>query len=287
MRRIFSTEAVWPIEIDDQGAKKGLWVLVATFVVPAGLVVGLLFLLISFRGGIEDGVANLARLLPVGYAFAAGMVASVNPCGIMVLTSYAFYQARGEGAGLTVAQRILWGVAVSIVIAVGFLLIFTLVGGAIAAGGQWLVKVFPYAGLTIGVGMIVLGAWLMATHRTLGIAPAKGVTVNPRRNLGNAFLFGITYALASLGCTLPVFLVVIGSALASEGRGASLGQFIGYALGMGVVIFVVNVGATLFKRAMARWLRMLTPYVHRLSAMFLIGAGAYLIYYWLVQGKFP
>ena len=33
------------------------------------------------------------------------------------------------------------------------------------------------------------------------------------------------------------------------------------------------------------WLRTLTPYVHRLSALFLIGAGAYLIYYWIVQGR--
>ncbi|MBN1977837.1 MAG: cytochrome c biogenesis protein CcdA [Anaerolineae bacterium] len=259
--------------------------MIATFAVPAVLVVGLLFLLVSFWGGIENGMADLARLLPVGYAFAAGMVASVNPCGIMVLTSYAFYQVRGERAGLTVARRVLWGLIVSVAIAMGFVLIFALVGGAIAAGGQWLAKVFPYAGLAVGVGMAVLGTWLLTTRTTLGITRAKGVTVSPRRSLGNAFLFGITYALASLGCTLPVFLVVVGSVLTSEGIVASLGQFVGYALGMGMVIFVVNVGAVLFKRAMARWLRTLAPYVHRLSAMFLIGAGAYLIYHWLVKGR--
>ena len=285
MKRILSTEAVWPSAIDRQRTKGSRWILIATFVVPAVLVLGLLFLLVSFRGGIENGLADLAHLLPVGYAFAAGMVASVNPCGIIVLTSYAFYQVRGEEAGSTVARRVLWGVIVSSVIVLGFVLIFALTGGAIVAGGQWLVKVFPYAGLAIGVGMMVLGIWLLATHKTVGIAAAKGVTVSPKRSLSNAFLFGVTYALASLGCTLPVFLVVVGGVLAGEGIGASLGQFVGYALGMGVVIFAVNIGAVLFKRAMARWLRTLTPYVHRLSAMFLIGAGVYLIYYWLVQGK--
>ena len=282
MNRILSTEAVWPSASDNRRMKGSRRILLATFAVPAVVVVGLLFLLISFRGGIENGVAGLAHLLPVGYAFAAGMVASVNPCGIIVLTSYAFYQARGEEVESTVGRRVLWGLAVSIVIALGFVLLFALVGGAIAASGQWLVKVFPYAGLGIGVAMAGLGVWLLATHKTVGFVPAKGVTVNPRRSLGNAFLFGITYALASLGCTLPVFLVVVGSVLTSAGIAASLGQFVGYALGMGAVIFVVNIGAVLFKRAMARWLRTLTPYVHRLSAMFLIGAGAYLIYYWLV-----
>jgi threonine/homoserine/homoserine lactone efflux protein len=54
---------------------------------------------------------------------------------------------------------------------------------------------------------------------------------------------------------------------------------------MGAVIFFVNIGAALFKRAMARWLRTLTPHIHRLSAMFLIGAGAYLIYYWIVTAR--
>ena len=284
MKRIISTKAVWPTE-SGEGAKRSLWIAAATFVVPTVLVVGLLFLLITLRGGIANGVADLARLLPVGYAFAAGMVASVNPCGIMMLTSYAFYQMRGEEAGSTVARRVLWGLIISIVVTVGFVLVFALVGGGVAAGGQWLVAAFPYAGLVIGIGMTVLGIWLLATRKTLGILAAKGVTVGPKRSLGNAFLFGITYALASLGCTLPVFLVVVGSALTSGGVVASLGQFIGYALGMGVVIFFVNIGAALFKRAMARWLRTLTPHIHRLSAMFLIGAGAYLIYYWIVTGR--
>ncbi|MBN1262319.1 MAG: cytochrome c biogenesis protein CcdA [Anaerolineae bacterium] len=282
MKRILSTEAVWPSKNAGPQTKENRRILVATFVVPALLVVGVLFLLVSFHGGIENAIADLAHLLPVGYAFAAGMVASVNPCGIIVLTSYAFYQVREEAADSPVARRVLWGIIVSGAIVLGFVLIFAFVGGAIAVGGQWLAEVFPYAGLSIGAGMILLGVWLLATRQTVGLAPVKGVTVNPKRSLGNAFLFGITYALASLGCTLPVFLVVVGGGLIGEGMGASLAQFAGYALGMGAVIFVVNVGAVLFRRALARWLRALTPHVHRLSAMFLIGAGAYLIYYWLM-----
>jgi hypothetical protein len=31
----------------------------------------------------------------------------------------------------------------------------------------------------------------------------------------------------------------------------------------------------------ARWLKAVIPYVHRMSALFLAGAGAYLVYYWL------
>jgi len=93
----------------------------------------------------------------------------------------------------------------------------------------------------------------------------------PSRNLGNMLLFGIVYAIGSLSCTLPVFLIVVGSALVGGSAAASFGQFLGYALG----------GTALFRRAISRWLDLLTPYVHRFSALFLIGAGGYLVFYWI------
>ena len=33
------------------------------------------------------------------------------------------------------------------------------------------------------------------------------------------------------------------------------------------------------RRAMGRWLRLVTPYIHRVTALFAVGAGVYLIYY--------
>jgi cytochrome c-type biogenesis protein len=284
MKDIFTTKAFWPSEDDPEKAKRSRLVLAATFIIPLVLVIGLLFVVITLEGGIQTAVADLALLLPLGTAFAAGMVASVNPCGIMMLTSYAFYQVRSEGAGSSTASRALWGLVIAVVVTLGFIVIIGLVGIGIAAGGQWLVGVFPYAGLLLGAGMMGLGVWLLVTHRTLGIVPGKGLSVAPQRSLGNAFVFGIVYAVASLSCTLPIFLAVVGTSLAIGGLVHSLGQFVGYALGMGTSIFVVVIGAALFRRGMARWLRALTPYIHRLSAMFLMGAGVYLIYYWLFIG---
>ncbi len=269
---------------DENGPGKRQGV-VAAFVISALLVSGLLLLLVNFRGQIEAAVAGLARLLPLGYAFAAGMVASVNPCGVLMLPAYFLYQLRGEDADLSNTRRVIKGLLVAAVVTLGFVVVFAVAGGVIALGGRWLIAVFPYAGLVIGVAMAGLGVWLLATRKTLGIVAAGEVSVARQRSLGNAFLFGVAYAVGSLGCTLPIFLVVvgIGSSLAGEGWIFSLGQFVGYALGMGAVIVAVSVGAALFRRAVFGWLRRLRPYVHRLSAMFLIGAGAYLGYYWAVQ----
>ena len=278
-----SPKPIAPLNLEIGDKTDGRRAVVISFVIPTVLVVALLFLLVSIRGNLEAAMANLSRLLPVGYAFAAGMVASVNPCGVLMLPSYVFYQLESDEEGHSVARRVLKGLLVAAVATAGFVVIFAVAGFIIAAGGRWLIAVFPYAGLLIGVAMMGLGVWLLATRRTLGILAASRVTVSPQRTLGNMFLFGIAYAIGSLSCTLPIFLVVVGGGLASQGWAVSFGQFIGYALGMGTVLVAVTLGTALFRHATLGWMQRLTPHVHRLGAMFLIGAGAYLIYYWVFQ----
>jgi cytochrome c biogenesis protein CcdA len=249
--------------------------------VPTIIVIALLLLLVSIRSSLEEGMSNLATLLPVGYAFAAGMVASVNPCGALMLPSYIFFQLGTEGEQVPVVERLLKALRIAIVTAAGFTAIFGVVGVVVSAGGRWLTSFFPVAGLIIGLVMLGLGVWLLVSHRSLGILAASRVAVRPERTLWNMFLFGMAYAISSLSCTLPIFLVVIGSALGSAGLFVSLAQFLGYSLGMGAVLGVITVGTALFREVVERWLRRVLPYVHRLSALFLIGAGIYLIYYWV------
>jgi cytochrome c biogenesis protein CcdA len=59
----------------------------------------LFVLLLSIRDSIEAAVASVAGLLPVGFAFAAGMVASANPCGFFMLPAYISYHLGTEEDG--------------------------------------------------------------------------------------------------------------------------------------------------------------------------------------------
>lgn len=279
--RILGTKSASPLAIDPEKQKGSRLALVTTFLVPALLVAGLLLLLVSFRGGIEARVANVASVLPVSFAFAAGMVASVNPCGVLMLPGYVFYQLQQRGSRTSPVRRALQGFLLAAVVTSGFVLVFAVVGGVVAAGGQFLVRSFPYVGLFVGLAMVGLGVWILTTDQTLSILVTSQLNVERQRSLGNAFLFGLAYAIGSLSCTLPIFLVVVSTSLASGGALAAFTQFIGYSLGMGTIIFVVTLGAALFRRAMGRWLRLIAPYIHRLTAMFAIGAGVYLIYYWI------
>jgi len=262
--------------------------LLQQYAIPAIIVAALILLLVRLQTAAEAATTGLVGFLPFGLAFGAGVVASVNPCGFLLLPSYISYHLGTEEAGYyqaPVAFRLAKALLLGIVATAGFVVVFAGAGTVLAAGGQWLAGAFPLLGLGTGIAMAAAGVYLLITHRTLTLAAATRVSVSPRRNLSNVFLFGMAYAVGSLGCTLPVFLVVVGAASASRNLVQAAGQFVGYSLGMGLVLVAVTVGAALARGAVARTLRGLVPHVHRLSAFFMIGAGLYLLYYWGIYAR--
>lgn len=249
-----------------------------------GLALGALLILAG--NGVyllQEGVSTVALLLPLGYAFGAGMVATANPCGVLLLpTLAAYYLGPGEAGELSGRQRAGRALLLGLMATLGFVTLFAVVGLAIGAGGRAVAGVFPIAGLLVGVALAVIGAWLALSGRNLGILTASRAMghVELRDDLRSLFLFGVAYAVSSLACTLPIFLVVAGSALATGGPIAAAGQFISYALGMGTVLTAVILGAAFFQGLVQRSIRRLVPYVHRLAASFLLGAGLWVIHYW-------
>jgi cytochrome c biogenesis protein CcdA len=240
---------------------------------------------------IAELVSTLANWLPVGYAFGAGMVATVNPCGFLLLPAYiASYLGSSEENPhtLPLPLRGLQGLSLGLTMTLGFVAVFSTIGLAVALGGQAIYRVFPVlfpvAGLAIGAALAGLGLWLLFRGGTMGIAATGRLAALFRGDRRSAFRFGVAYGVASLSCTLPIFLLVVGSALAAQSVGRAFLQFLSYGLGMGFLVTAVIVGTAFFKGAMHRYLRRLTPYVHEISGIFLTGAGAYLIIYWVRYG---
>ena len=258
---------------------------VISFVVPALVVAALLAGVIRVQADVESAAANVSVTLPFLFAFLAGMVASVNPCGFVMLPTYISYHLGSEEDGFyerTVVERAGRGLLLGVAATGGFIAVAAAVGVVVAAGGQWLTATFRFFGAALGVVLLGIGVWLLTGRGKLALMAASRVHVSPRRNLGNVVAFGAAYSISSLSCTLPIFLAVVGIGLGTQGLGAAFGQFMGYALGMGSVLIAVTVGAALFRGAVARWLRGSMLAISRASAMFLVGAGGYLIYYWVV-----
>ena len=236
-------------------------------------------------------LSGLAAALPVGIAFGAGMVAAVNPCGFAMLPAYLslYLGAHEEDFGKRSSMsRLLWALLVAVVVSSGFVLLFGLAGLVISAGGTLLLGVMPALGIVIGGILVLVGLWMFA-GRTLqadAFGRFAGRVGDPRNvSVRSFFLFGLAYGAASLSCTLPAFLAVVGSSLASAGVLAGAGRFFGFGLGMAAVLVTLTLAITFFKQGLVRWLCKAVPYVQLVSAVLLVLAGAYVIFYWLSSGS--
>lgn len=152
----------------------------------------------------------------------------------------------------------------------------------ISAGLRAIVYYMPIAALAVGVTLVILGLWLLAGKALPVPIPQIQVDLKARNPI-SVFMFGVAYAFASLSCTLPVFLAVIGASLTAAGLAAGSAMFGAYGAGMATVLMLVAVGAALFKGTVTDHFRRLLPYVHQIGAALLILAGVYLIWY---QGRY-
>lgn len=240
-----------------------------------------------YFAGLLGGVVDT---LPIGYALAVGMMATVNPCGFTMLPVYLTLYMGAEADGFQrqpLPARILRGLKIAGVVSAGFVALFGTFGMLIMAGARFLTEWMPWVATTMGMGLIVLGVWMLAGHRLPG-----GVFLRISQRFGDPrqagirgfFLYGIAYALCSLSCTLPVFLIVVGGAVTSGGFLAGVTQFLTYGLGMGLVILVLTVGIALLKEGLVvSKLRAIIPYMQPATAVLVILAGVYIVYYWVTN----
>ncbi len=222
-------------------------------------------------------------VLPVGLAFGAGMIAAINPCGFAMLPTYLTLYLGAQEGGFdkqSMRTRLLRALLVGATVSVAFVLFFGLLGVAIVAGGTALLGVMPGVRDLIGVSMVLIGLWMLA-GRTL----YAGAFERFAARIGNTkevtmrgfFLYGLAYGAASISCTLPLFLGIVGSGFAAGGFVSGAGQFLGYALGMASVILALTLALAFFKQGLVKWLRGAMPYVQLASAALLVLAGVYLI----------
>ena len=228
--------------------------------------------------------------LPLAFAFGAGMAAAVNPCGFAMLPAYlGLYLGSGDEAAhqATTVARVRRGLLIGSVVTAGFVLLFGVTGIVIGAGAQSVARIFPWIGLGIGIVLAFGGAWVLSgrTFYSSAVERLSAHSGDPRtQGVRGYFAFGLGYGIASLSCALPIFIIVIGTSFTASTFLQSAGQFLMYALGMGFVIMALTLGVAIFRGALVGKVRRVFPYIQPISAVFLIVAGAYIVYYWLTIG---
>ncbi len=237
----------------------------------------------EFLGGLIGGTTL--------FAFAAGMASAVNPCGFAMLPAYLGLYL---GSNLAEEERpgpaaaILRGLVVGGAVSAGFILLFGIVGGAVGLSASFISDLLPWLGLIIGGALVGTGAWMVAGGKLYtGVAARAAARLgNPNTvSIGSFFTFGLSYGTASLSCTLPIFIAVVGIGSATDSILQVAGNFFLYAFGMGLVIMLMTLGMAVFKGAMVRLMRRALPYIQPIASAFMVIAGAYIVFYWLTVGR--
>ena len=253
-----------------------------------GVVVGSIEGASATSGNFLD---RASTLFPLGFAFSAGMVSSVNPCGFAMLPAYLglyLSDAANDGDERGVASRVQRAVLVGSTVTAGFVVMFALVGVPIGLGARSIISLFPWVGLSIGVLLAIVGTYLLAggtLYNNIGSRLSLRMGNANSNSVRGYFTFGLGYGTASLSCTLPIFLAVIGGTFTAGTFLDSLLQFILYGFGMGTVILLLTVGIAVAKGAMIGGLRKVLPYVGTVSSGMLLVSGAFIVYYWLTIGE--
>lgn len=230
------------------------------------------------------GVA-LSTLLSI--AFATGLVAAFNPCGFAMLPAYLSYFVSLESSEEAhIGRNIFRGLVVGLTLTVGFILFFGTIGlltstivsqGAIESRLSW-------ATFIIGILMVPLGIAMLFGYEPKLLIPRlnKGGT---SRQLPSIFLFGVSFAVVSLGCTAPLFFTTVVGSFESRNVWEGTLVFLAYGGGMSLIVMILTLATAMARNEIATSMRKVLPYVSKISGGFLVVAGAFLILYgwWEIQ----
>ncbi|MDD2857176.1 MAG: cytochrome c biogenesis protein CcdA [Candidatus Nanopelagicales bacterium] len=215
-------------------------------------------------------------------ALVAGAVAAFNPCGFALLPAYLTVllaqapstapQGPALMGALARAARFATGMTV------GFVAVFGIFGLAVSPLALSFERYLPIVTVVVGVALVLLGLWLLMGH-SLAIPGLAGRGRGPTGAWTSQVGYGVTFALASLSCTVAPFLAVTSTALHAGSLAQAMAAFIAYALGMGVVVLVLAVAMATASAGLASRMRRAGPVITRLSGGLLVLAGIYLAWY--------
>ena len=220
--------------------------------------------------------------LALSFPFTLGIVAAFNPCGFAMLPAYLSYFMGLEDESATTPKlgNILRALLVGAVLTAGFVAVFGAFGVLFSLGlsRSAISDNTGYFTAAVGVAMVPLGI-AMIIGRNVSIKLPKLNKGTGGRELSSVFMFGVSYAVVSLSCTIGIFIAGISNTFTTQSFADGVANFIAYAVGMGAVMTFLTMALAMAKANVARDLRRFLPYVNRVSGTVLVFSGIYLVNY--------
>ncbi len=213
-------------------------------------------------------------------SFTAGLLAAINPCGFVLLPTYLVYFLGMENLrpGAEHASM-LRAVKVSLAVSAGFMSIFVVIGAVTKLSTNWFVDKAQWISLLIGVCLFILGIAMLFGYRLPFTTPRIDIG---RRDLSvrSMFVFGLAYAVASIGCTIAPFVGVVLGSFSTKGLRTGIGAIGLYGVGMALVVTGLTVTLAFANTALLRVLKRGMAWFEQVAGVLLILTGIYLVWYW-------
>lgn len=218
---------------------------------------------------------------PLTLAFTAGMVATVNPCGFAMLPAYLSYFLGIDHTGERPDRAeggVLRALLVGAVVSLGFVALFGTAGAVISWTSVSVERYASWVTMIIGAGLVAIGVAFVR-----GWEPNLAVPRLDRgghdRSLWSMFLFGLSYAIASLSCTIGPFMTAVAGTFRRSNVVSGVAVFGAYALGMAVLLMALTLTLALARQSLLHGLRRSLPYVQRVSGVIMVITGSYVLWY--------
>lgn len=224
----------------------------------------------------------------LAFPFTLGLVAAFNPCGFAMLPVYvSFFLGKNSDDETSTARNILRALKVGGALTLGFIAVFGAFGiltSSLLSSGS-ILEYTPYVTLVLGIVLVPVGIAMTFFGFELKLSTPRLERGGDSGEMWSMFVFGVSYAIVSLGCTVGLFIAGVSNVFTSDGFIDGVSVFIAYGLGMGAVIMTLTLGVAMARTSVATNMRKVLPWVNRVSGVLLVLSGAYLVVYgwWEIQ----
>ena len=219
---------------------------------------------------------------PRATAFAAGMIATVNPCGFVMLPAYLAFFVGADAGSADERPPVTRALLVGAVVSAGFLTVFAVIGALVSTTAVTVGQYSPWLTIAIGAALAAGGVAVLAGWQPKLALPRldKG---GRTRQVRSMYLFGVSFAIASLSCTIGPFTAIVATTFARMTVLDGILSFIAYGIGMSAILLIVTMAVALAREGFTSWLRSAMPVIERLSGAIMVLAGTYLVWYGIYE----
>lgn len=207
----------------------------------------------------------------LGLAFTAGIFAFLSPCALPLLPSYIVYYLN-QRSKVNLSQVILF----AFMTLIGFLSVYTIIGIFPSVAIRFLPINSKIIQPIIGTILILIGLIYGFTNFFNHI-PLFNLKPLKSSNPFSYLVYGVGYAFASMSCSLPIFMLLIGQSITVK-LFENITLYFFYGLGVSSILFPLTIMLYFSQDHLFNKIIESLPYIKKISSFILIISGLFMLY---------